>query len=79
MNIWLQRKGAYWSPRITATPRNLGNKVNKKRIVRLMKLVCQSVITCKTIPGPLLCWMLSRKTLKRGTPNELIFHSVQGT
>src|SRR5664280_2441266 len=36
MNIWLQSRRVYGSPRLTAALSNMGYKVNQKRIVRLM-------------------------------------------
>ena len=38
MNIWIQNRRVYGSPRITAALRNKGYRVNKKRIVRLMQI-----------------------------------------
>jgi putative transposase len=38
MNIWLQSRRVYGSPRIAAALRNLGYKVNRKRVVRLMQI-----------------------------------------
>jgi len=38
MNIWLQSRRVYGSPRLTAALSNMGYKVNKKRIVRLMQV-----------------------------------------
>jgi len=38
MNIWLQSRRAYGSPRLKAALTNMGYKVNKKRIVRLMQI-----------------------------------------
>jgi transposase InsO family protein len=38
MNIWIQSRRVYGSPRIKAALSNLGYRVNKKRIVRLMKI-----------------------------------------
>jgi transposase InsO family protein len=37
LNIWLQSRRVYGSPRIKAALTNLGYRVNKKRIVRLMQ------------------------------------------
>jgi len=36
LNIWVTNRRLYGSPRITAALRNMGHKVNRKRVVRLM-------------------------------------------
>jgi putative transposase len=38
MNIWLQNRRAYGSPRLKAALRNMGYRVNQKRVVRLMHI-----------------------------------------
>lgn len=38
LNIWLQSRRVYGSPRISAALTNLGYKVNRKRVVRLMQI-----------------------------------------
>jgi len=38
LNIWIQSRRVYSSPRLTAALRNMGNKVNQKRVVRLMHI-----------------------------------------
>jgi transposase InsO family protein len=38
MNIWLQSRRVYGSPRITVALRNMGYRVNQKRIIRLMHI-----------------------------------------
>jgi putative transposase len=38
MNIWIKSRRLYGSPRITAALRKLGYKINRKRVVRLMKI-----------------------------------------
>jgi transposase InsO family protein len=38
LNIWIQSRRVYGSPRLTAALRNMGNKVNQKRVVRLMHI-----------------------------------------
>ena len=38
LNIWLQSRRVYGSPRLTAALRNMGYRVNQKRVVRLMHI-----------------------------------------
>jgi putative transposase len=38
LNIWLQSRRVYGSPRLTAALRNMGYRVNQKRLVRLMHI-----------------------------------------
>jgi len=38
MNIWIQNRRAYGSPRLRKTLRDMGYKVNQKRVVRLMHI-----------------------------------------
>jgi len=38
MNIWIQSRRVYGSQRLTAALRNMGYRVNKKRVVRLMHI-----------------------------------------
>jgi transposase InsO family protein len=38
LNIWLQSRRVYGSPRITVALRNMGYRVNQKRIIRLMHI-----------------------------------------
>jgi putative transposase len=38
MNIWLQSRRAYGSPRLKEALRNMGYRVNQKRVVRLMHI-----------------------------------------
>jgi transposase InsO family protein len=38
LNIWLQSRRVYGSPRLTAALRNMGYSVNQKRVVRLMHI-----------------------------------------